>query len=435
MSDAPRPVMAALALVGSVTVVTGPVSSTGRWALDSRVGTQVVRVAPDAPLDAPLEPGTESRRLQDAVEGLEGPARIALRPGHYYLTPVAFEETTCGNCEELRTRVSATRGLRVSGRGIELRGGDADSVVIHTNAGYGVLFEDCLDCGLRGVTVTDGRRDPDGRATDAAVVVRSSSVALRDCRLRDNVGDSATVADVVVGIMGVAGREGADLRVEGCEILRNSWDGIALYRDARALIRDNVIDGVDRASGARIGGGRGVGIGLTWNADAVVIGNLVRNYWKGIGVFVDARAEVRENIVEDVLTWGIAYWDAGKGHPVAYIEGNVIDGTGACGASITREDPSGPAPGYFVGNALVRTGGNPSYDSGEPYCEQTALARHAVPEGFLIDDNLFALNRESEDRPGRHDLSKEEFARRLEPLLNRLARRPALAGSRLMAEW
>ena len=56
-----------------------------------------------------------------------------------------------------------------------------------------------------------------------------------------------------------------------------------------------------------------MGIGLTWDARAEVRRNRVSRYWKGIGIFVDARADVSHNVVEDILTWGIAYWDAGKG--------------------------------------------------------------------------------------------------------------------------
>ena len=78
----------------------------------------------------------------------------------------------------------------------------------------------------------------------------------------------------------------------------------------------NVIDGVDKAGGKARGGGRGVAIGVTWNASAEIRRNRVTRYWKGIGLFVDARGTVEENVVEEMLTWGIAFWDAGRGKPV-----------------------------------------------------------------------------------------------------------------------
>ncbi|HXG00659.1 MAG TPA: right-handed parallel beta-helix repeat-containing protein, partial [Bacteroidota bacterium] len=196
----------------------------------------------------------------------------------------------------------------------------------------------------------------------------------------------------IVGIMGICGRENSRLIISGNRIIRNSWDGIALYRQAEAIIEDNVVDGVDKARGERIGGGRGVGIGVTWNGKATIRRNLVTRYWKGIGIFVDANATVQENIVEDILTWGIAYWDADKGMPVGVIERNVIYRTGACGASITRTR-EGDSPGRFVGNIIVETAQNPKYDSPDYYCYQCALALHAVPKGFVIEGNLFYNNR------------------------------------------
>lgn len=379
---------------------------------------RTVQLEPDAPLDAPLPPGTERRTLQDAVAGAGADVQLELAPGHYYLTPEPYADPSCGNCQDPDTPVYATVGLHVSGTAIHLVGASRDEVVVHTNAGYGILFDGCDGCSLREVTVTGGVRDPDGNATDAGIVVRESTVDLRECRVAANLGDSTTVRDLVVGVMGIAGREGSDTRVWDCEILRNSWDGIALYRGARATIRNSLIDGIDKASGQRMGGGRGVGIGLTWDARAVVEGNLVTRYWKGIGVFVDAEAEVRSNVVEDILTWGIAYWDAGQGTPVATIEKNVIYSTGACGAMIARSEPTGPgegeeAPGRFVDNFLARTGQNDRYDDGDPYCTQRPVAREAVPPDFEIDGNVFLQNRQPGDAPREEELSRDVFRDRV----------------------
>jgi hypothetical protein len=316
--------------------------------------------------------------------------RLVLAPGQYELTVQPYVDPTCGNCEDPQTPVAATVGLRIAGRGIDIQGEDATIV---THAGYGLLFEDCEDCRLEGVTITGGVRDADGNATDAAVVARRSTLTVEDCRIVDNVGDPEVVREVVVGIMGICGREGAELTLEGNDIVRNSWDGIAMYRGARATIVGNRIDGVDKARGRNVGGGRGVGIGLTWDARARVERNLVTRYWKGIGVFVDADATVRHNLVEEILTWGIAYWDAGKGQTRARIEGNVIYDTGACGISISRETPGDDAPGHCTGNVIVHTGQNPKYDDPEYYCQQCPLAVHGRPDEFTIEENVFADNR------------------------------------------
>ncbi len=360
---------------------------------------------------------------------------IRLAAGDYTLSPFPYEEATCGNCEDPFTRVRATVGLIVSGRGIRIIGAGADSTRIHTHAGYGILFDGCRDCALEGVTITDGARDRDGHATDAAIVVKGSRVSIRDCRIENNIGDPDIVGDVVVGVMGIAGREGAEITAESNRIIRNSWDGIALYRDASAVIMNNVIDGVDRARGETVGGGRGVGIGITWNARATVRGNLVRNYWKGIGLFVDAQATVEENIVEDILTWGISLWDAGKGRPSGIIRNNAVYRTGACGVALIRESDEPPDPGELVGNAIVRSGQDPRYDSGEPYCFQTAIARHAVPEAFEIRDNLLLRNREAEDAPGSDDLPPATFDREVGALVARLHAWNALWRSAFLVEF
>lgn len=359
-----------------------------------------------------------------------------LMPGDYNLSPRAFVDSTCGNCEDPAVPVDATVGLVISGVGIVIEGSPENpgGVVIHTNAGYGILFEDCRDCVLRGVTITGGLRDQDGKATDAAIVVRNSTVKIEGCVIRDNIGDPAVVDSTVVGIIGIAGREGAVIDIAGNQIIRNSWDGIALYRGARASIVGNVIDGVDKAKGVDIGGGRGVGIGVTWDARAHIEHNLVRRYWKGIGVFVDAQCDVFENVIEEVLTWGIAYWDAGKGSPVARIERNLIYNTGACGISIARRAKGDPEPGCCVDNIVVRSGVNPKYDEPVTYCTQCPISVEAVPDGFTIDRNLFFYNRRVQCGTSLDDLTREEFVREAVPMLNMLSEYPALGAARALAE-
>jgi hypothetical protein len=390
-----------------------------------------VRPGGDAPTGAP----TRRSNLQRALDGLRGPAEVRLSAGYYDLLPDTFTDPTCGNCEDPATPVPATFGARIAGRGIELIGAGPDDVIIRTNAGYGLYFDGCDGCVLQGVTVTGGVRDADGRATDGGVVVRDGTVMIRDCAIRDNIGDPATVAETVVGIAGLVGREGGELRVQRCAITRNSWDGIALYRGALAHIHENVIDGVDRARGATVGGGRGVGIGLTWDARATVIGNLVRNYWKGIGVFVNAEATVAENIVEDILTWGLAYWAAGESNaPVAHFHGNAVYRTGACGAMLDRAAP--PAPGQRTGslrgNLFIETGQDPRYDEGEPYCWQRPIARHAVPPGFELAGNLVLGARQPGHAwPLEPELDRATFDARAAATLERLRRRPSLITARL----
>lgn len=364
-------------------------------------------------------------RLQTLLDTLSDSATVELEAGRYVLEPVPYEDPACGNCEDATERVPATRGLRLTGSAIRLVGDTLDpgSVVIETRAGYGVLFDGCTRCSLRGITVTGGARDPDGRATSAGIVVRGGPVVVEDCRITDNLGDSAIVhGETIAGVAGVAVREGGDLQLRRCEITRNSWDGVALYRGANAIIEDNLIDGVDAASGGRHGGGRGVGIGVTWDGRASILGNRVTRYWKGIGAFVDARVDVRLNVVEEILTWGLAYWGPEGGRPEALFRDNVVYGTGACGVIVDRAAPAaeGEDPGGLVGNLIVATGRNEAYDSGEPYCLQRPIARHAVPEGFEIEGNVLFDARQPGDEPREALVERAALAEAANDLLPRL---------------
>ena len=345
---------------------------------------------------------------------------VQLRHGTYTLSPTFQVESTCGNCADPDHDVFISVGIRIGGEKVVISGPPDGSATIVTGAGYGVYFEDCRDCSIQNVAITGGTRDSDPNATDAAVVARNSAVTISNCLIHDNTGDPPVVESTVVGIMGICGRANSRLIISGNRIIRNSWDGIALYRDAEATISGNVIDGVDKARGKDIGGGRGVGIGVTWNAKALIIENLVRRYWKGIGIFVDAEATLHRNIVEDILTWGIAVWDAGKGAPTARIDGNIIYNTGACGVSINRSKP-GEDPGHFRTNVVVATGRDVRYDSPDRYCYQCALAAHAVPENFPIVANIFFNNRRATDDLPDHDISKIAFRRAIDPICMDLA--------------
>lgn len=450
----------ALALAGAVA------GNAAGAALGDATPGIVIHAAPPA-AGMPSGDGSAARPFQNLAQAVAVAAALSARapagagatvrlaPGEYILTPHHEIEATCGNCADPATPVPFTLGLRLSGRRVALEGPIEGESVIRTRAGYGILVQDCAECALRRLTITDGARDTSGLATDAAVVVQRSSVVIEHCRISGNLGDPAVVAKTIVGIIGVAGREDASIRLRNNRIERNSWDGVALYRDARAEVTGNVIDGIDLALGREAGGGRGVGIGLTWNAEAEIRGNLVRRYWKGIGLFVDARATVEENVVESVATWGLSLWDAGQGHPRGFFRHNAVDSTGACGAMISCGGPppagtgegrrdrrtpgwtlppdAGPdSPGWLIGNLLSRTGQNPRYDSGEPYCEQTAVARHAVPPPFRIEGNLLRANREPGDRTGGLDLPEEEFRPRARPILQRLEAWPSLRESRFV---
>ena len=373
--------------------------------------------------------------VQRAIEAAHASGTVRLLPGRYRLRPVAYADSTCANCQRPDTLIQATRALIVRGSGVHLVGAGASRTVLETHAGYGVLFERCEDCALESLTVTGGERDMSGAASDAAVVVKGGRVSLRALELADNLGDSATVRRTVVGIMGVTGRDGAELLVEGCRIVRNSWDGVGLYHGVRAVITDNWIDGVDRAVGGRHGGGRGVGIGVTWDARAQVRGNAVRRYWKGIGAFVDAQVVAEENVVEEIATWGLTLWDADRGRPHGTFARNAVYRTGACGVSVWRGDSVPPEPGSVIGNALVETGQNAKYDAGDVYRSQRALALDRLPQALKVADNVLLPNREAGGKRGGADVDSTEFAARVRSLLEALERRPALRETAFMGRF
>lgn len=350
---------------------------------------------------------TTAGELQRIFENPVDSVSVLLQAGEYHLSPIAVIDSTCGNCEDPNIKTNTTAGLILTGKWIKISGPPDRSAVIYTNAGYGLFIHRTDKAIIENLVITGGIRTYNGNATDAAVVVKESEAYLIGNEIRDNIGDPEIVSNIIVGIAGIAGRENARLFIKDNEIIRNSWDGIALYRGATAVLERNYIDGVDKATGQNIGGGRGVGIGVTRDATAIVRNNLVTRYWKGIGVFVDAEAEILYNIVEDIVTWGIALWSAGEGTAGSVVDNNVIYKTGACGASVSLSDNS--SGGRFRNNIIVESGQNPRYDDPEYYCVQTALAIGSAPDKFSIENSLFYNNRRfPEDLPD-YDLTKREF--------------------------
>lgn len=78
-----------------------------------------------------------------------------------------------------------------------------------------------------GLTVTDGTRDPDGSASDAAVVVQRSRVRRTGNRLNGRPGGPGPAPTVLVGNSGAAGRVSADVDLVDAGIIRNSRPGVA----------------------------------------------------------------------------------------------------------------------------------------------------------------------------------------------------------------
>jgi hypothetical protein len=304
-----------------------------------------------------LAPGAD---LQRAINKAAIGDTIRLRRGIYTASPRPYRERLCGNCVDPRTEVQATVGFHVKGKPLVIIGEGTDRTTLLTGAGYGVLFEGSSGSQIKGLTVTGGRRDPDGRATDAGIVVKNGRVTIENVRISDNTD---RVDSVVVGIGGVFGREQGELFILDNIISNNGWDGVALYRGSTAVIADNVIER-----------GRGAGIGLTWDASALVYRNRVSGYWKGIGTFGESRATVKNNAVHDNLGWGII----ATGNSYLEATNNVVYHNGNCGFAAWEET----ARGILRNNIIAKNGWKDEW-----VCPRVGVWMNARPEDFPIRYN------------------------------------------------
>jgi poly-gamma-glutamate synthesis protein (capsule biosynthesis protein) len=311
------------------------------------------------------------RDLQTAIDSAGELDRILILPGTYQAHRDSYSEELCGNCEQHRTHVEATRGFLIKDKAIEIIGSGVDSTILVTKAGYGVLFENSRGSVISNLTITGGVRDPDGMATDAGVVAKYSRVTVKNCRIGDNTHQ---LQDVVVGIGGIFGRENSELFILNNVIENNGWDGVALYRGATAYIADNSICE-----------GRGAGIGITWDATAAVYRNRISGYWKGIGTFGDSRAIVRNNAVYDNLGWGII----ATGNSFMEASNNVVTRNGNCGFAPWSET----ARGTFINNIVTENGWREEW-----VCPCVGIWMNGKPENFVISHNIVWGNQEGNYR-------------------------------------
>jgi len=272
--------------------------------------------------------------LQKALDLTSDGDTVLIGEGLYEADPSDFVDSLCGNCLEQQTEVSASFGFIVAGKSLHITGADRDRTILVTNAGYGLFFVNSPNSSITNLTITGGKRDPDGNATDAAIVVRNSTVLIHDLDIN---GNDHRLDSVVVGIGGIFGREGAEMTVRRCNITGNGWDGIALYRGASAEITDCLIKD-----------GRGAGIGVTWDAVCLAYRNIITGYWKGIGAFGTSWVVARNNAVFDNLGWGMI----ATGNSFMDMANNVIYHNGNCGAAVWSTE----ARGRMVNNIITANG-------------------------------------------------------------------------------
>jgi hypothetical protein len=274
--------------------------------------------------------------LQSVIDHASDGDTLRLGAKTFEAGPRRYTDPLCGNCLDPQTEVAASYGFIVRGKGLVIVGADREQTVLVTNAGYGVYIENADGTVIRNLTITGGVRDDDGNATDAAIVVRGSRVTIEQVTIRDNTNRSSD-SSVVVGIGGVFGREGAEITIRDCQILNGGWDGIALYRGATALVSDCVFSG-----------GRGSGIGVTWDSYCIAYRNEVTGYWKGIGAHAAATIIASNNLIHGNLGWGLV----GANESTLEATNNVIHSNGNCGVA-----PWGTSSrGRLINNIVTKNG-------------------------------------------------------------------------------
>lgn len=272
--------------------------------------------------------------LQAVIDYASDGDTIIISGKTFEATPTIFIDSLCGNCQEHKTPVEASYGFIIKDKSLHLVGDDREKSKLRTNAGYGILILNSYGSSMENMTITGGKRDPDGNATDAAIVVRNSKVRLHSLNISDN---DHLLDSVVVGVGGIFGREGAEIFISECNIINNGWDGVALYRGALATISDCTIKD-----------GRGAGIGVTWDASCFAYRNVISDYWKGIGAYGTSWVIVRNNIVIDNLGWGIIAF----GQSFMDIANNLVHHNGNCGIAPWSTE----CRGRIINNIIVNNG-------------------------------------------------------------------------------
>ena len=280
-----------------------------------------------------LERGSD---LQAVIDYASDGDTIILSAKEYEARATRFTDPLCGNCADPQTEVAASYGFIVRNKGLVILGADRTETILITNAGHGVYLENADGTTIRSLTITGGKRDDDGNATDAGIVVRRSRVIIEQVNIRDNT-DRSSDSNVVVGIGGVFGREGAEITLRDCRIINGGWDGVALYRGATATITDCLIRD-----------GRGVGIGVTWDAVCIAYRNEVSGFWKGIGSFGTSSVIACNNLVHDNLGWGLV----ATGTSSMEATNNVIHHNGNCGVAPW----STGSRGRLINNIITQNG-------------------------------------------------------------------------------
>ncbi len=285
-------------------------------------------------VSAGIIPVKDGSNLQSAINKASDNDTLLIEEGTFSANRTIFIDSLCGNCRQHQTFIDASYGFIIKDKSLCLIGSDRQKSILITNAGYGLYILNSPKCIIGNLTITGGLRDSLEMASDGAIVIRYSNVLLENLDIIDNNHEHDSA---IAGIGGVIGREGAEIRVDNCNIMNNSWDGIALYRGAVATVTDCLIKD-----------GRGAGIGVTWDASCTAYRNAITGYWKGIGAFGTSWVLARNNGVYDNLGWGII----GTQNSYMDICNNVVHRNGNCGVAVWDTGSSG----RIVNNIITENG-------------------------------------------------------------------------------
>ena len=342
----------------------------------------------------------DAEELRDLLEDPIDFVNIVLAPGEYRLI-----DDSDDNEDEEDSADQAEAIMTISGENVNLSAEEAGTVTIVLESERMLRFSSCRDCSLRNLNFVI---NPVGNSADTTtfIVVQESEVALLSSEIvLAEVPDSLDESNSAI-VHAISVGESGRATISGNQFRAFNGNVISLYNNARVKIRDNLIRGAGpEAQRAR---GQGMAILMSDNSTGQVKNNLITHCYKGIGIRDNADGIVKDNVIEDMSTWGIAFWQTGEQAPVALIQHNVIFRTGACGAMIGVTDFE-DGIGLFNDNLVVMTGQDERLDAADLFCYQTAIALHAVPDGFEMSGNTRYANRRGADAGPDHDVEGEVF--------------------------
>ena len=74
--------------------------------------------------------------LQNAIDQAQDGDTLIIEPGVYSAKAQVYHEELCGNCQEHRTLVIASRGFLIEGKALTIVGSGVKETTLITNAGY-----------------------------------------------------------------------------------------------------------------------------------------------------------------------------------------------------------------------------------------------------------------------------------------------------------